>query len=121
MIFKIFSPKKSAKKLAFLTQNKAKLCKILVITLVFEKNAHFFGENCKKSQKIVIITSTPGGGKCGLRGGFQAFNKSSHLLCGRAVLHDDSKVVDCKMDRKIVHNLILFYVCCTAHNRGRQF
>jgi hypothetical protein len=60
MIFKIFSPKNSAKKLAFLTQNKAKLCKILIITLVFEKNANFFAENCRKSQKIVIITSTPG-------------------------------------------------------------
>jgi hypothetical protein len=42
--------------MAFLTQNKAKLCKILIITLVFEKNAIFFAE---KSQKIVIITSTP--------------------------------------------------------------
>jgi hypothetical protein len=28
MIVKIFSPKNSTKKLAFLTQNKAKLCKI---------------------------------------------------------------------------------------------
>jgi hypothetical protein len=45
--------------LAFLTLNKAKLCKILIITLVFEKNANFFAENCRKSQKIVIITSTP--------------------------------------------------------------
>jgi hypothetical protein len=60
MIFKIFSPKKSATKLAFLTQNKAEFCKILIITLVFEKNANFFAENCRKSQKIVIITSTPG-------------------------------------------------------------
>jgi hypothetical protein len=40
MIFKIFSPKNFAKKTAFLTQNKA--------------------ENWEKSQKIVIITSTPG-------------------------------------------------------------
>jgi hypothetical protein len=48
------------KKLAFLTQNKAKLCKILIITLVFEKNANFFAKNCHKSQKIMIITSTPG-------------------------------------------------------------
>jgi hypothetical protein len=53
MIFKIFSPKNSAKKLAFLTQNKAKLCKNWIITLVFEKNANFFrrklakiAENC---------------------------------------------------------------------------
>jgi hypothetical protein len=60
MILKIFSPKILAKKLAFLTQNKAKLCKILIITLVFEKNTNFFAENCKKSQKNVIITSTPG-------------------------------------------------------------
>jgi hypothetical protein len=46
--------------MAFLTQNKAKLCKILIITLAFEKNANFFAENWEKSQKIVIITSTPG-------------------------------------------------------------
>jgi hypothetical protein len=45
--------------MAFLTQNKAKLCKILIITLVFEKNANFFAEDWQKSQKIVIITSTP--------------------------------------------------------------
>jgi fructoselysine-6-P-deglycase FrlB-like protein len=51
-------PKNSAKKLAFLNQNKAKVSKILTITLVFEKNA-IFAENCQKSQKIVIITSTP--------------------------------------------------------------
>jgi hypothetical protein len=59
MIFKRFSPKNSAKKLAFLTQNKAKLCKNLIITSVFEKNANFFAENWEKSQKIVIITSVP--------------------------------------------------------------
>jgi hypothetical protein len=49
MILKIFSPKNSAKKLAFLTQIKGKLCKILIITLVFEKNAIFFAENWQKS------------------------------------------------------------------------
>jgi hypothetical protein len=38
---KMFSPKNSAKKLAFLTQNKVKLCKIWIIALVFEKNAIF--------------------------------------------------------------------------------
>jgi hypothetical protein len=48
MIFKIFSPKNVAKKLAFFAQNKAKLCKILIITLVFEKNASFFAENRQK-------------------------------------------------------------------------
>jgi hypothetical protein len=60
MIFSIFSPINSAKKMAFLTQNKAKLCKNWIITLVFEKNANFFAENCQKSQKIVIIISVPG-------------------------------------------------------------
>jgi hypothetical protein len=34
---------------------------MLIVILVFEKNANFFAENCQKSQKIVIITSTPGG------------------------------------------------------------
>jgi hypothetical protein len=52
LILKIFSKKQIAK-IGVLTQNKAKLCKILIITLVFEKNANF-------SPKIVIITSTPG-------------------------------------------------------------
>jgi hypothetical protein len=28
--------------------------------LVFEKIANFFAENCRNSQKIFIITSTPG-------------------------------------------------------------
>jgi hypothetical protein len=60
MIFKIFSPKNLAKKLAFLTKNKAKFSKKLIITLVFKKNAKFFAENWEKSQKIVIITLTPG-------------------------------------------------------------
>jgi hypothetical protein len=52
MIFKIFSPKKIGKKLAFLTQNKAKLCKNLIITLGFAEKAVFsrklskIAENC---------------------------------------------------------------------------
>jgi hypothetical protein len=80
MIFKIFSPKNSAKKLTFLTQNKAKICKILIITLVFEKNANFFAENCRKSQKIVIITLTPGR----LR---MIKTKHLHLTCGCNTSH----------------------------------
>jgi hypothetical protein len=36
MIFKIYSRKKMAKKMAFLTQNKAKLSKNLIITLTTE-------------------------------------------------------------------------------------
>jgi hypothetical protein len=59
MIFKIFSPKNLAKILAFYAQTTASFCKNLIITLVFEKNANFFAENCQKSQRIVIITSTP--------------------------------------------------------------
>jgi hypothetical protein len=78
MIFKIFLLKNSAKKLAFFIQNKAKLCKILIITLVFEKNANFFAENCRKSQKIVIITSTPV-----LSTGFHAYRKSPSLPTGK--------------------------------------
>jgi hypothetical protein len=34
--------------MAFLTQNKDKLCKNLIVTLVFEKNAKFFAENRRK-------------------------------------------------------------------------
>jgi hypothetical protein len=60
IILKIFSQKHLAKKLGVLTQNKAKLCKNVIKTLVFEKNANIYAENCRKSQKIVIITSTPG-------------------------------------------------------------
>jgi hypothetical protein len=60
MIFKIFPPKNFAKKMAFFTQSKAKLCKNLIIALVFEKFANFFAENWQKSQKIVIITWTIG-------------------------------------------------------------
>jgi hypothetical protein len=46
--------------MAFLTQNKAKFGKNLIITLVLKKNANFFAVNWEKSQKIVIITSTSG-------------------------------------------------------------
>jgi hypothetical protein len=48
--FKNIFAEKFSEKMAFSTQNKAKLCKILIITLVFEKNANFFVENRKKSQ-----------------------------------------------------------------------
>jgi hypothetical protein len=61
MILKYFRQKKSAIKLAFIAQNKAKLCNNLITTLVFEKNAKFFAENWPK---IFIITSTP---DCSLR------------------------------------------------------
>jgi hypothetical protein len=51
--FKNIFAEKIGKKLAFYAQNKAKLCKNWIITLVFEKNANFFrrklakiAENC---------------------------------------------------------------------------
>jgi hypothetical protein len=58
--FKNIFAEKFSEKIAFLSQNKAKLCKILIITLVFEKSAIFIAENCQTSPKIMIITSTPG-------------------------------------------------------------
>jgi hypothetical protein len=57
--FKYFRGKIWRKKLAFLTRNKAKLCKNLSITSVFEKNANFLPKIAENSQKIVIIASTP--------------------------------------------------------------
>jgi hypothetical protein len=56
----IFSPKKIAKKLAFSTQNIAKLFKNVIIILVFVKHANFFAKNCQNMLKIVTITSVPG-------------------------------------------------------------
>jgi hypothetical protein len=59
MILKNIFAENFSEKIGVLTRNKAKLCKISIITLVFEKIANFFAENWQKSQKIVIITSTP--------------------------------------------------------------
>jgi hypothetical protein len=59
MISKIFSPKNFAKISALFAQTTASFYKNLIITFVFEKNAIFFADNWQKSQKIVIITSTP--------------------------------------------------------------
>jgi hypothetical protein len=55
MIFVSISAEKIG---AFELKNRAKLSKNLIITLFFEKN-QFFAENCRKSQKIVIITIEP--------------------------------------------------------------
>jgi hypothetical protein len=52
MILKIFSPKNSAKKMAFLTQNKACFCKNCDHNIGFREKRHFL-------PNIVIITSTP--------------------------------------------------------------
>jgi hypothetical protein len=56
MILKTFFEKK----LAFYVQNTASFAKIWIIALVFKANANFFAENCQKSPKILIVTSTPG-------------------------------------------------------------
>jgi hypothetical protein len=48
----IFAKKFCEKKSAFLTQNKAKLCKILIITLVFEKNANFSPKIAENRRKL---------------------------------------------------------------------
>jgi hypothetical protein len=58
MILKIFSPNNLMIKLAFLIQNKAKLCEKLIITLVLRKTP-FFSKNCQKLPKFVIIISIP--------------------------------------------------------------
>jgi hypothetical protein len=63
MLLKNFSPKKLAK-IAFLTQDKAKLCKNLIITMLFGKNFNVFAENFRESQNIVIKTSNPGHPAC---------------------------------------------------------
>jgi hypothetical protein len=60
MILKIYSPKHLAKILACFTQTTGSFCKNLIITLFLRKTPILFAENWHKSQKIVIITSTPG-------------------------------------------------------------
>jgi hypothetical protein len=49
-----------AKILPFYAETTVSCYKNLIITLVFDKNANFIAENWQKSQKIVIIASTPG-------------------------------------------------------------
>jgi hypothetical protein len=58
MLFKKFR-QKMAKKLAFLAQTTATFCKNFIITMTFEKNANLSAKNWRKSQKIVMITSSP--------------------------------------------------------------
>jgi hypothetical protein len=72
LIFKYF--RKKWQKIGVFTQNKAKLCKNLIMTLVFEKNANFMAEKFQKSPKIVIITSTP---RCPTRSGTHSRTRSS--------------------------------------------
>jgi hypothetical protein len=59
MILKIFSAKHLAKMLAFFAQNKAKLCKNWIITLVFEKNAKIFRRKLAKIAENCAHNSDP--------------------------------------------------------------
>jgi hypothetical protein len=60
MILKLFSPKNVAKILAFFAQTTVTFCKKIDHNIGFLEKRHFFAENWQKSQKIVIIPSTPG-------------------------------------------------------------
>jgi hypothetical protein len=60
--FKYFRRKIQWSNWRFWLKTKLNYAKHLIMTLVFEKNAYFFAENCQKSQKIVILTSVPGQG-----------------------------------------------------------
>jgi hypothetical protein len=57
--------------------------------LVFKKNANYFAENWGKSQKIVIITSTPGhpAGNCNIQ------NSGDHFLAKGLAIFMKSNVV----------------------------
>jgi hypothetical protein len=52
MILKIFSPKNLAKNIGVFAQPTASFCKILIITLVFEKNANFVAKIGKNRRKL---------------------------------------------------------------------
>jgi hypothetical protein len=58
--FEIYWPNSWPKNWPLFVQNNVTFCKIRIITLVFKKNEKLFTKNCRKSQKIVIIASTPG-------------------------------------------------------------
>jgi hypothetical protein len=116
MIFKNIFAEKFGQKFGVLTRNKAKLCKIMIKTLVFEKNANFFAKNCQKSQKIVIIiTSTPGHPAAS-----KHVEQSSRLCCSPrptpsvdAVRQaEDEHEADCQVQ-------FLFCILCTRFSRSR--
>jgi hypothetical protein len=52
----IFCAKNIVEKIGFLTQNKAKLFKTLIITLLFfEKNANFFSQKIGENRRKFLI------------------------------------------------------------------
>jgi hypothetical protein len=64
--FKIFSPKNSAKILAFFAQTATTIWKKIDHDIGFWEKRHFFAENSQKSQ---VITSTPDWANFRLLGG----------------------------------------------------
>jgi hypothetical protein len=60
MIFRNISAEMFGENIGVFLLKLLHFLKKMITTLVFQKNAHFFAENCQKSQKIVIITSNPG-------------------------------------------------------------
>jgi hypothetical protein len=66
----MFSPKKSAKELAFLTQNTAEFCKKWIITSVFKKNADFFLRKLAKIAENCDHNIHPGFGEIATFGSF---------------------------------------------------
>jgi hypothetical protein len=81
LIFKYFRQKNRRKYLRFPAKLLLVLQKNMIITLALEKNTNFFAENCRKLQKILIITSTPEAGslKMTLSGTFKAGPKLARL------------------------------------------
>jgi hypothetical protein len=59
MILKIVSTKNLAKQLAFFVQTTASFLQKFDHDIGFQEKRHFIAENWGKSQKTVIITSTP--------------------------------------------------------------
>jgi hypothetical protein len=83
MILKIFSPKNLVKIFAFfLLKLLLVFFKIVIITLVFEKKTILSPKIGKKSQKIVIITSTLGSWVC-----FSAAASKSSSVCQMVYFH----------------------------------
>jgi hypothetical protein len=72
----IFSAEIFGENIGVFSSHCCLILKKMIITLVFEKNAKFFAENWQKSQKIVIVTSTPGIGFSACTGNWRESEKS---------------------------------------------
>jgi hypothetical protein len=58
--FLIIFAEKFSEKIGVFDSKQSQILKKMIITLVFKKTANIFVENWGKSQKIALITSTPG-------------------------------------------------------------